>query len=91
MLASFGILIITALVTMNVPLHGARNRRYNEQRVALREFFAEAPGTTLEFDWFSYGDVPKPEVIILAGKSSWKFASDELTDTGWTLRFTKSL
>ncbi len=89
MAVSFGLLLTMVIVTIIVPTEGRRFSRYNSQRVALREFFAKAPGDKLEFDWAVYGEVPKPEVLLLAGKSSWKFASDELTDTGWTLRFTK--
>jgi hypothetical protein len=89
MLVSFGVLVVTAVITMNVPRHGPRNRRYNEQRKALGEAFAREPGPTVEFDWFRYGEVPKPEVIILAGKHSWKFDSEKTTDDGWFLRFTK--
>jgi hypothetical protein len=89
LLISFGLFLTMVIITIIVPMEGRRFSRYNQQRVALREFFAAAPGTSLEFDWAVYGEVPKPEVILLAGKSSWMFASDELTDTGWTLRFTK--
>lgn len=88
--AGFVLLMIVIVATMIVPSAGPRLRRYNEQRAALREFFAKAPGSTLEFDWAVYGEVPKPEIILLAGKHSWQFADDELTDDGWTLRFTKS-
>jgi hypothetical protein len=84
------LLMIVVVMTIMVPRHGPRNRRYNEQRAAVREFFAKAPGSTLEFDWAGYGEVPKPEIILLAGKHSWQFADDKLTDEGWTLRFTKS-
>lgn len=88
--AGFLLLMIVVVMTIMVPRHGPRNTRYNEQRAALREFFAKAPGPALEFDWATYGEVPKQEVIILAGKESWQFAGDKLTDDGWTLRFTKS-
>jgi hypothetical protein len=87
--AGLALLITMVALTIILPRQGARSDGYNTQRVALREFFAQAPGDTLEFDWAVYGEVPKPEILVLAGKSSWKFASDELTDTGWTLRFTK--
>jgi hypothetical protein len=86
---SFGLFLTMVIVTIIVPTEGRRFNRYNAQRVALREFLASAPDTSLEFDWAVYGEVPKPEILVLAGKSSWEFASDELTDTGWTLRFTK--
>lgn len=89
LLVSFGLLLTMVIITIIVPTEGRRFSRYQSQRVALREFFAKAPGAELEFDWAGYGEVPKPEVLVLAAKSSWKFASDELTDTGWTLRFTK--
>jgi hypothetical protein len=86
---AFGLFLTMVIITIIVPTEGRRFSRYNQQRAALREFFAAAPGASLEFDWAVYGEVPKPEILVLAGKSSWKFVSDELTDTGWTLRFTK--
>ncbi|CAM3569413.1 hypothetical protein KIPE111705_14610 [Kibdelosporangium persicum] len=86
----FVLLLTMVIVTMIVPSAGRRLRRYNEQRAALKDFFASAPGRSLGLDWAAYGEVPKQEVILVARKASWQFTGDELTDTGWTLRFTKS-
>lgn len=86
----FVLLLTMVIVTMIVPPAGKRLRRYNEQRTALKDFFASAPGHSLELDWATYGEVPKQEVILMARKASWQLKSDELTDTGWLLRFTKS-
>jgi hypothetical protein len=87
LLISFGVMLATAALTIVVPSAG-RNRRYNSQRAALRDVFAQ-PGDALELDWTRYAEVPKPEVLILAGKHSWTFSADEITDHAWLLRFTK--
>jgi hypothetical protein len=87
---ALALLIAVVVATIVHPSAGKRLRRYNEQRTALRDFLAAAPGGSLELDWATYGEVPKQEVILLAGKHSWQFADDELTDSAWVLRFTKS-
>lgn len=87
---AFGLFMTMVIITMIVPPAGRRLRRYNEQRDALKAFFAKAPGTSLEVNWPDYGEIPKAEVIILGGKQSWTFTDDELTDSTWVLRFTKS-
>lgn len=88
-MSSVGLILLSAVVTIIVPRTGPRLKKYQEQRAALNDFFANAEGSRLEFDWFRFGEVPKQELVMLAGEHHWRFDSDEITDTAWILRFRK--
>jgi len=86
---SLGLIVITNGIVYVIPLEGRRLRRGKTQRASLESVLAEAAGTSLEVNWRTYGEVPKADIVALAGAHSWTLVSDEITAGGWMLRFSK--
>ena len=86
---SLGLIVITNGIVYVIPLEGRRLRRGKAQRAALESVLVEAPGTSLEVNWRTYGEVPKADIVSLASEHSWTLVSDEITAAGWMLRFRK--
>lgn len=86
---SLGLFLLTVAITIVVPRKGPRQRKHSVQRTAAGDFFGTASGDRLEVDWFQFGEVPKQELVTIASEYHWQFKSDQITDSGWILRFTK--
>ncbi|WP_019813534.1 hypothetical protein [Saccharomonospora saliphila] len=81
------ILVIIFARVLDAPTE-VKQRRRNKDLTTLREL-AGSPGPTLEFDWLRCKDIAFAELRRELGRKGWHFVDEELTSTGWLLRFSR--
>lgn len=66
--------------------------RRKDQILALESKFrglgADQPSSYI--DWLDYKELTKSELIGIAAENSWRFVDQEITSTGWLVRFEPS-
>lgn len=83
-------LVLMLMVAVDAPRSVVRRRR-QRQRADLEQALNEVGRGEPTLDWMRFKDVPKQELVDMAGKRGWHYSDQEVRGNSWLLRFTKDL
>lgn len=86
------ILVILGFISYGISPRRARPGRREKQITSLKlEFQRFSADQSLPYvNWLDYKELTKSELVDIAAEYSWRYADQEITSTGWLVRFESS-
>ncbi len=81
-------LVLMLMIAVDAP-RSVMRRRKQRQRASLEQALNEVGRGEPALDWMRFKDVPKQELVDMAGKRGWHYLDQEVRGNSWMLRFTR--